>query len=304
MKLKKPILSFMALVLCLLICVPVFAIDNVDESKNASLTVYNPDDLKGDQIEYEIYLVATMDRRGKLTNTDGFIGCKWEKSYMEPNDSWNEALETLLFWINSHHSVRPTDTAVSNKYGVAYFPTGRKTLVKGLYLVTAKPVAKNGSTKVPAAFLVSVPDRDRDDNWIYKMTAEPKAVDTSVHVRKVWEDEGHLDARPANVEASLCYGLSNKVYASVVLTAKNNWTHTWFDLPAGVSWHVIEENVPEDYVATVKSETGGFVITNSYLSKKIPQTGQITWPIPILTVAGLGLFFAGLVRYRRNNEER
>ncbi len=304
MRKNKLILSCIALLLCLLICVPVFAIDNVDESRYASLIVYSPEELKGDQVQYSIYLVASMDRRGNLTTTDGFVGCKWEKPYMEAQDSWGEALQILLYWLDTHKSIKAYDRCIADKFGTARFPTKGKTLVKGLYLVVANPVGKSGSTKLPAPFLVSVPDRDKDDNWIYTMTAEPKAVETSVHVRKVWQDEGHTEARPTSVVATLCYGWSNKVYASVVLSAQNNWMYTWENLPAGVQWTVIEENVPAQYAATVKAETGGFLITNAYVSQKIPQTGQITWPIPVLTVLGLGLFFVGLTRYRKNNEEK
>lgn len=37
--------------------------------------------------------------------------------------------------------------------------------------------------------------------------------------------------------------------------------------------------------------------------EKLPQTGQLNWPVPLLAVAGLGLFLLGCVLRRKENDE-
>ena len=44
-------------------------------------------------------------------------------------------------------------------------------------------------------------------------------------------------------------------------------------------------------------------ITPSADAGILPQTGQLNWPVPVLTVAGLGLFLAGwLLRFGRQGK--
>ena len=63
-----------------------------------------------------------------------------------------------------------------------------------------------------------------------------------------------------------------------------------------------ETNVPAGYTVTVTQEGTLFVVTNTYPGKtppKLPQTGLLWWPVPLLACAGLALVLAGAGARRR-----
>lgn len=150
-------------------------------------------------------------------------------------------------------------------------------------------------------------------------------------VLKVWNDEGSEDLRPEEITVQLLR--DGKVFDTVTLTADNNWRHTWTELDAEADWTVVE-NVPEGYTVEVTREGVTFVITNTPEDvelpedptpvgpsgpgdpppvelpeepvpggPKLPQTGQLWWPVPALVSAGLLLILAGLLRRRGAADE-
>lgn len=153
--------------------------------------------------------------------------------------------------------------------------------------------------------------------------------DVSVEVIKLWEDEGGRQSRPEEILVSLLR--NGKTYDTVVLSAKNYWRHTWRDLNGKYNWSVLEENVPKDYQVTYTGNRTAWVITNAYIEQpakgqgvesggdnpqipeqpnpelpakseqppsaegRLPQTGQIWWPVPILAALGLVIFGVGWI---------
>ena len=65
------------------------------------------------------------------------------------------------------------------------------------------------------------------------------------------------------------------------------------------------ETQPETRVeeSTAESETETSTETNVENEKKLPQTGQIWWPVGILLSAGAILLAAGLVMKKRSKEK-
>ena len=51
---------------------------------------------------------------------------------------------------------------------------------------------------------------------------------------------------------------------------------------------------PLGYTSKVWQEEDTFLVLNSYKGTKLPQTGQLWWPVPLLTVGGLALVALGL----------
>lgn len=77
------------------------------------------------------------------------------------------------------------------------------------------------------------------------------------------------------------------------------------------------EKEMDDYTVTVTREGVTFVVTNTYTGDtpaappgkpaepKLPQTGQLWWPVPVLLAVGLLLVLIGLICRRGiENEER
>ena len=53
------------------------------------------------------------------------------------------------------------------------------------------------------------------------------------------------------------------------------------------------------YSTVIVRDGNTFVITNTW--KRIPQTGQLWWPVTALTLAGLGLLCLGILRRRKGD---
>ena len=90
-----------------------------------------------------------------------------------------------------------------------------------------------------------------------------------------------------------------------VLSQENNWEYTWSDLDGGSKWQIVEANVPNGYTVTTTQESNIFVLTNTYPSKqpsKLPQTGMLWWPAPLLVCVGLLFLITGIIlRYKQDD---
>lgn len=132
----------------------------------------------------------------------------------------------------------------------------------------------------------------------FVLTNSYKPVFTTVEVKKVWSDKGYENKRPMEVEVQLlCDG---QVYDTVILNATNNWSYSWFDLEEGHDWTVKEKSNPAGYSAVVTQQDEKFTITNTYTpippgEPKLPQTGQLWWPIPVLIGIGLICYLVGFL---------
>ncbi len=97
-------------------------------------------------------------------------------------------------------------------------------------------------------------------DWVFAVTPRNYPDDDPIRpnhtVRKVWEDGGI--GRPASIEVILLR--SGMAYDTVTLSERNNWTYTWSNLDYRYEWSV-EEEVPEGYVATYKTNGSGWVTT-------------------------------------------
>ena len=153
-------------------------------------------------------------------------------------------------------------------------------------------------------------------------------------VLKVWKD-GEGGNRPQSIRVQLLK--NGKVEETVTLSAKNNWRYSWDNLDAAEEWQVVEKETPEGYKVTVTREGITFVMTNTWdepeeppkeppgkppeeppeeppepgteipeepvpKGPKLPQTGQLWWPVPLLALAGMALFLAGWMRKDRRSE--
>ncbi|WP_087165938.1 Cna B-type domain-containing protein [Lachnoclostridium sp. An131] len=107
---------------------------------------------------------------------------------------------------------------------------------------------------------------------------------TSVTVNKVWEDHNNPN-RPSSVSVTLQYKKSDDIaytdYATVNLSAGNNWSYTWPNLPkTGYDYRVVEKDVPNKYQVSytngdgiggvLQSDGGGF--TGTITNKANPST--------------------------------
>lgn len=156
---------------------------------------------------------------------------------------------------------------------------------------------------------------------------------------KVWEDEGYEDQRPASITVDLLKDgeVFDSVELSAGNNWRYDWRGLAADasyeileqqVPENYSVSVEEGGITFIITNTVSEETeiidgdtplidrpdlpGGESGSDSGLTDlpdgdvpltdlpKLPQTGQLWWPVPILTVAGIAMLLAGVIVRRRS----
>ena len=307
----KKALTMMVMVIMLvsMLAPASYAFEQMDANKPATLTVeFTGSSTKVEGMEFKAYQIATFTDSYGFEFTSTFKG--YGISMAEDQAGYRAMAETLSGYI-ARDGIAPTATAVSDAAGKA--PFGE--LPKGLYLVLADRYTweANKMTYITSPTLVALPNSTDGNTWIYDVTISPKYTEipplpetpgkTDINVIKVWSGEESQSKRPTYIYAELiCDG---QVIDTVTLNSGNNWRHTWKDLDATRTYNVTEKEVPAGYTVTTVRDGSTFTINNNAgrtppptppRTPRLPQTGQLWWPVPIL--AGLGFIFlvTGLVR--------
>ena len=122
------------------------------------------------------------------------------------------------------------------------------------------------------------------DGTVTTLTNTYAPEETSVSVRKVWDDSDNQDGiRPASVTVQL-YADGKASGAPVDLNAANNWSHTWTKLAkkankTDIKYTVDEVSVPADYTKTVSTNEAKteYVITNTHVTETTEATVKKVW---------------------------
>lgn len=114
---------------------------------------------------------------------------------------------------------------------------------------------------------------------------------------KKWNDSGKN--RPESVKVTLYDG--DTAVEAVWLGDWNDWSYTWYGLEGSGNWQVIENNIPKGYTPSYSYKDGVVTVMNT---ATLIQTGQLSWPIPVLGGLGVLLIAYGLfaMRKKRKNE--
>ena len=284
----------------------------VSIEKECSLTIYYgyegtafPDQT------VKLYKVADVSADFQYTLTSPFTASGLILNGIQTQGEWNVIRSTLETQILAD-KIAPTTETETNASGQALF-TG---LTPGLYLASAVEVVQGDLTCFFDAALVALPGLGTDGLWQYQVaiTAKPQVLppiepdeDIQLKVLKLWKgDEGRTD-RPKSIQVEIFRdGVSHE---TVILSEENNWSYSWSAKADGVSWMVVERNVPDGYTMTVGERENTFVITNTYqdLPKPPPpQTGDtantLLYTI-LMYVSGTMLILLGVARKRRRHDE-
>lgn len=169
-------------------------------------------------------------------------------------------------------------------------------LPMAVYLVLGDPSEMDGVRYWPTPFLLSIPQKDANDNFLWDVSASgKKEMDMDISVVKRWVGDMVI-YRPTSVTVRLMRNGQTEG-DPVVLNYVNQWSHMWENLPPD-NWYVTEDANPR-YTTEITREGNTFIVTNTW--KKIPQTGQLWWPVSAMAVAGLLLLCLGLLRRRTSD---
>ena len=224
---------------------------------------------------------ATFDKDGKATVTNcEYIVISGKKTWDDNDDPGNARPSSIRVYL-----VRDgKDYTDSN--GNKVYATASKQF-NWTYKFTGLP--KFDENDLTHEYKYTVRETDADGNDIkgydvsysgYNITN--KIQTTSISVNKVWNDNNNQDGkRPINITVQLRANGSDYLSA-MVLSADNNWSNTWNDLPTyingnKVTYTVVETSNPGEYAASISQNGNQYTITNTYTPEFTSRTVLKTW---------------------------
>lgn len=318
------------LLLALLLVAPTAALANtaIDMAQPCALTLsYMDGEVPVVGAHFDLYKVAGADASGALSVTDEFSA--YSVMIGSDADSWRTLASTLEGYV-LRDKLTPADSGETDKNGELTFPGGDKTLSAGLYLVTGARHTQAGRCYDAMPFVVMLPSYDEAaDEWHANVTAAPKfesddetaAPDTvSLRVLKVWNSGDAQTEIPDAVSVQLLR--DGEVYDTVQLDSSNSWRYEWTGLDNSHTLRVVELT-PAGYTVEIEREDHVFVITNTPSDDsppgptpmpaptptptpdkpKLPQTGQLWWPVPLLMACGLLCLIVGAAMKRAGRHD-
>lgn len=277
---------------------------------------------------YEKVADITIDHFGsyKLEFTTSYVDVLTDVEVQDAS-LWGEAaLKLQKYYENNNYSTGIEAQTGTN--GVVELSN----LANGLYLIVFdEHVDAAGITYETNPFLVAVPNKIGDsDVWEYNISAVPKVVDSIYPTEpevipplvtpspdgEVEEDGDVSDGLIPPTSITVCKFWENSIvvegwiivellgngikYSEQVLNDENNWTYTWYNLSGGLTWEVVEKDVPDGYVGSYTTNGTIIGLTNTaVLSALIPQTGIVQEPIHLLCGIGIIFIVFGIVLLRK-----
>lgn len=265
-------------------------------------------------MHWQVFRVADVPEGDTLELTGAFAGLP-VKPDLRSEDGVRTAASTLEAYAVAY-GITPEFSAVASSDGTVT----AENLKPGYYLVLGEPLKdENGMyLSVPTLLCIANGDASGNPDWSLNRTVVPKirlisgseyhsSMDRTV--KKIWIQ---ADKTP---EIRVQLYRDGVLYDTQTLNADNNWEYTWSKLENTSRWTMIEEQVPEDCTVSYtqqREKTGkgyreAFTVTNTGRTTaattsrdthssnmgKLPQTGQLWWPIPLLVLGGLGLLAGG-----------
>ncbi len=326
-KIRIRILRFVLLFAILAVGKPqsISATELVDPEKAVSLTIdyrYNQSPVNG--ATFRIYKVANGFGSATVP-TDQFA--KYPVSYENLDSSGWDALAYTLAGYISRDGVAQWDSGTTNREGLLSFPLQGMEMDEGLYLVIGDHLTEGSDTYISKPFLVQLPNRNSEGAWGKNVTVEPKIEiihkstgEINRTVLKVWNDSGDKENRPSEISVQLLH--DGKVFDTVILNKQNNWRYKWTKLEENQHWQVVEKNFAKGYTVSVEEKGTTFVITNtshqektnnptestpgdqkSNKPEKLPLTGVLWWPVPIMAVGGMAVFLIGWFKHKNGEKD-
>lgn len=255
--------------------------NTVDFSKKGSIEIILEEDINNKIKGAEITLYHIAD----VKEIDNNLVFSLKSELSECNINLDDLADNDLVHEISKCNIEATKKQVSitNTSGIVKFDD----LDLGLYLVKQTKSVKEYSDI--DSFLVELP-KVEEKSWIYDIKSKPKTDIYKVIdliIEKKWNS--HNKDIPKEVTIELYDGAN--LIDTVKLNENNNWTYTFSNIKFSDKYRVKEINVPEGYKPSYKQKDFIFTVTNT---DKLADSGQIFYPIIILSILGFILIIIGI----------
>lgn len=318
--LKKAFAILIAAAVCFTLTFSSFAA--VDVNAKGSITLHVNDYVSGVPISdmtFRLYFFASAVEKDNGLEYDYVT--PYDDCNMDIDNSEDSYLAVHLTHYAQTHNL-PYDKGTTDNNGNAVFSD----LKAGLYLVVFSE--SSNEYFVPSPFVIKVPRFDnKNNNWIFDVIARPKMLSyqwintnekTYIKAEKIWNT---TEAVPESITVTLL--CDYKEAETVTLNESNNWSYRWDNLSRKHSWSVVETDVPDGYKVSYQDSENTVTIINTFIPEnpdkptttpddtsttkpdELIDTGQLNWPIPIFSVAGLLLFSTGyiMLNFSKKDEE-
>ena len=276
-------------------------------------------------MELSLYHVAEYEESGSFTLTERFR--KYQVSLEQKSqEGWQGAADALADYIR-RDGITADAVFVSGSDRTVCFTELNRGLY--LVLGQTTELQEDGRTQLyePQTALIALPEDSKETSEgtdPYQVTAVLKfekndkpgnPEETKIHVLKVWKQDQEKE-RPDSIVVELLQTDvegNTTVVDRQTLTKENQWSYTWKNLSTLMRWSVSEAEVPKRYTVAVTREGDTVVLTNTAkksgnpdgevnppskrttgkttdkTSDKLPQTGQLWWPVIVLLFPTLAM---------------
>lgn len=234
-----------------------------------------------------------------IKNNDYILTDDFKDYNIDINDKEIKNLSYILENYVKRDNIQSIKNGTSNIDGILKWDS----LDQGLYLIVGESYQYKNKKVTIAPSIIALSNNvnnEYDVNVIPKYTEENIGL-VNRKVTKVWKND-NKESRPKSIEVELLK--NNEVYETVQLNEKNQWQYRWENLSNEYDWRIVEKNVTSHYTVTSYSENESIFIVNTYNGDKekeeqddqIPQTGQLWWPVPVLSIIGMICLIIGIVK--------
>lgn len=316
-------MRWMLMLLCMAVLIPTvpsLAQTGIDPSAVGTLSVlYDPEKISSG-VRFEVHRVADITADGDyLRSTD------YSDYPVALHDLNSEGLRSRAATLEGYivgKRMQPMREAYTDGSGQLLF----ENLPVGLYLLRGDAVKKDEQIYGIQSLLVSIPSLDKNGEYSYDVRVFPKlmllsADETDVVIYKVWDDENNeAKKRPESITIKIYEG--GELSETVELNDDNSWRYIWQPAHQDTNWTIVEEPVPDGYEVYVAQDDRVFVINNVLIAPeeepedqpeqpdsggssgggKLPQTGLLWWPVPLLAGLGMAMFLIGWIQQKQEEK--
>ncbi len=293
---KRVVSILMALGILLMVCGAAGAATRVDTAKPVSLTLeYGHDGQPFVGQSIRLFRVADLSEYVEFTLTGAFADLPVDVNHVKTQEEWHQIASTLEAFVVSGQ-IAPDAQTITDDDGVASFPA----LAQGLYLVQGIRVDAEGGYWQFDSFMLTLPDLNDSDQWVYDLAAKPKSSfhevkleEINYSISKLWKDEGNENARPQSIQIELYK--DGVLQETVTLSAENHWNYAWTAVDDGSVWHAVEINVPDGYTVTLEQDGNHFTAINSAGPPKTGDSFNLSLVFLLMCICGAGLIALGVL---------
>lgn len=219
---------------------------------------------------FKLYKIATIE------NNNTIIDDRY-KSYSLDFSDVKELSLTLLYITNAYNIKE--DYSGITKDGELVI----ENIENGLYLVIGDPIILNNKKIEIMPHIINI----NNDKTLIPKYEEHNLGKYELSVFKTWNDDSNTHPE---VIVQLYNG--NNLIQEITLNSANAYRYVFKDLDRKYNYYIIEKNVPDDYTMHITKQNDSIIIENKKTTtmppdEKIPQTGQVWYPLPYLCLLSM-----------------